>query len=349
MKSGGVSVRQAPPGTRSLLPVVAALVTVLLWASAFVAIRHVGVDFSAGALALGRLLVGSAVLGVALGLRAVSSPARWRWPSRSQWPPLVACGLLWFGVYNLALNAAERRVDAGTAAMLAGIGPILLAVLAGLLLGEGFPRRLVTGSVIAFAGVVVIGAATSSRSGADTWGVVLCVVAAVAYAVAVVAQKPLLSHLPALQVTWLACTIGSAGCLPFAPDLVRETAAARPSAIMWVVYLGALPTALAFTTWAYALSRTSAGRLGATIYLVPPLTIVMGWGMLGETPPPLAFAGGALCLGGVYLTRRAPGSSGAAAPPQGMEADAAGATPALQRRHTALPSREVSEPQARKC
>src|SRR6266571_712438 len=318
MKSGRASLPQAPPGGRSYLPVVASLVTVLLWASAFVAIRHVRVDFSAGALALGRLLVGSAVLGIVLGLRALSSPARGRWwPSRRQWPSLVVCGLLWFGVYNVALNAAERRVDAGTAAMLVSIGPLLLAVLAGLLLGEGFPRRLLTGSVIAFAGVVLIGAATSSRSAADTWGVVLCVVAAVAYAVAVVAQKPLLAHLPALQVTWLACMIGAAGCLPFTAELARETAAAAPSAILWVVYLGALPTALAFTTWAYALSRTSAGRLGATIYLVPPLSIVMGWGLLGEMPAPLAFAGGVLCLGGVYLARRKSASSGEAPPPRG--------------------------------
>ncbi|MGZ4616647.1 MAG: DMT family transporter [Actinomycetes bacterium] len=288
------------PGLQALLPVGAALVTVLLWAAAFVAIRHVGTQFSAGPLALGRLLVGSLVLGVVLSLRPR------RWPSRGQWPLLVVCGVLWFGVYNVALNEAERRVDAGTAAMLVNIGPILIAILAGLLLGEGFPRRLLAGSVIAFAGVLVIGTATSSRAGADPWGVLLCVVAAVAYAVAVVAQKSLLSRLRALEVTWLACVIGAVACLPFAPGLLRETAAASPSAIGWVVFLGALPTAVAFTTWAYALSRTSAGRLGATTYLVPPLAIVLGWGLLGEAPVPLAFLGGALCLAGVFVSRRTP-------------------------------------------
>ena len=53
----------------------------------------------------------------------------------------MICGVLWLGVYNVALNAAERRVDAGTAAMLVNVGPILIAILAGTLLhGEGFPR-----------------------------------------------------------------------------------------------------------------------------------------------------------------------------------------------------------------
>ncbi len=72
----------------------------------------------------------------------------------------------------------------------------------------------------------------------------------------------------------------------------------------WVVYLSVFPTAVAFTTWAYALSRTTAGRMGATTYLVPPLAVLMGWMVLGEVPPALALIGGALCLVGVAVTRR---------------------------------------------
>jgi drug/metabolite transporter (DMT)-like permease len=291
------------PALRKLLPWTAACVTVVLWASAFVAIRHVGGDFSPGALTLGRLLIGSLVLG---GVLATQSP---RWPTRQEWPRLLVCGIAWFGIYNIALNAAERRIDAGTAAMLVNVGPILIAVLAGWLLGEGFPRQLLVGSVVAFAGVVVIGTATSSHERSDTSGVLLCVLAAIAYSIAVVTQKPLLATLPALEVTWVACTIGAIACLPFLPQLVHETAHAHSSAIGWVVYLGALPTALAFTTWAYALARTTAGRLGATTYLVPPLTILLGWALLGESPAGLAFVGGALCLVGVYLARRPPRSS----------------------------------------
>jgi drug/metabolite transporter (DMT)-like permease len=120
----------------------------------------------------------------------------------------------------------------------------------------------------------------------------------------VVAQKPLLARLPALEVTWLACTVGAVACLPFAPQLVEEAGVARLPTLGWVVYLGAFPTAIAFTTWAYALSHTTAGRMGATTYLVPPVTIALAWVLLGETPVALAFVGGALCLAGVALSRR---------------------------------------------
>jgi drug/metabolite transporter (DMT)-like permease len=43
--------------------------------------------------------------------------------------------------------------------------------------------------------------------------------------------------------------------------------------------------------------------MGATLYLVPPLAVLMGWAVLGETPPALALAGGALCLAGVFVAR----------------------------------------------
>jgi drug/metabolite transporter (DMT)-like permease len=120
----------------------------------------------------------------------------------------------------------------------------------------------------------------------------------------VVTQKPLLSRTSPLTITWLACLIGAACCLPFGPQLVGELGDAGGESLAWTVYLGLFPTAVAFTTWAYALSHTSAGRMGATTYLVPPLATLMGWAYFGETPPALAIAGGTLCLAGAALARR---------------------------------------------
>jgi drug/metabolite transporter (DMT)-like permease len=280
----------------------AALVTVVLWASAFVGIRAVIDDLSPGALAFGRLLIGALVLGVVVALRR---PAR---PSRRALPFIVASGVVWYGFYNIALNAGERYVDAGTASMLVNVGPILIAILGGLFLGEGFPPRLLAGSVVAFAGATIIGLATSSgAAGADVGlGIALCLAAAVAYALGVVLQKPAVRDTPALTVTWLACTVGLVVCVPFAPDLVREAATAQPVSLAWLVYLGVFPTAVAFTTWAFALGRTTAGRLGSMTYLVPALAIGMGWLILGEAPPVVALVGGAIAIAGVVIARSSP-------------------------------------------
>ena len=135
-------------------------------------------------------------------------------PTAREWALITLCGLAWFGVYNVALNAAEQRIDAGTAAMLVNVGPILIALFAGLLLGEGFPRWLVIGALIAFTGAVLVGVATRTDA-SDLVGILLCLVAAVTYAIGVSPRSRCCGGCPALQVTWLACMIGAVCCLPW--------------------------------------------------------------------------------------------------------------------------------------
>jgi drug/metabolite transporter (DMT)-like permease len=124
--------------------------------------------------------------------------------------------------------------------------------------------------------------------------------------VSLVVQKPVVARLPAIQVTWTACAVGMLACLPFTGDLLGDLADASAVDIGWVVYLGLFPTAVAFSTYAFALSRMTAGNLSVTTYLVPPITVLMSWLVLDEAPPLMAYVGGALCLLGVAITRRRP-------------------------------------------
>jgi drug/metabolite transporter (DMT)-like permease len=112
------------------------------------------------------------------------------------------------------------------------------------------------------------------------------------------------ARLPAIQVTWTACLVGTLACLPFAGQLVTDVRAAGAADLGWVVYLGLFPTAVAFSTYAFALGRMSAGNLSVTTYLVPPITVLISWVVLSEAPPAMAYVGGALCLLGVAITRR---------------------------------------------
>ncbi len=273
-------------------------VTVVLWASAFVAVRSAGREFSPGALALGRLVCGEVVLGLLVWRR------REGLPPRAAWPGIAAAGLLWFGVYMVALNWGEQKLDAGTAAMVVSLGPVLIAMLSGWLLQEGFPRGLMAGVAVSLAGVVVVGIATSGNGRTSLAGVLLCLVAAVSFAAAVVIQKKALRHASSSQVITFGAAVGALACLPFAGQLVSEVANAPLSSTLSVCYLGVFPTAIGFTTWGYALARTPAGRMGATTYLVPAITVLMSWAILSQVPSWLAIAGGALCLAGVALSRR---------------------------------------------
>jgi len=288
-----------PEPVRLTAPVLIAItVTIVAWASAFIVIRGTGPYFTGGALALGRLVIGAVLLGI-----VVLIGRRWVKPTGREWLLLLGFGVLWFGVYNVALNIAEHTLDAGTTAMIVNIGPVLIALGAGLFLREGIPKWLAIGAGVAFLGVVLIGVSTGGAI-LDASGIVWALVAAVTYAAGVLFQKPVLKRLPNAQVTWLGATIGMVACLPFSGELVRDIQTAPTGAILGMVYLGAIPTALAFSTWAYALSKVPAGQLGVSTYIVPPLAIVLGFFVFAEVPTVVAVIGGVITLVGVALSRR---------------------------------------------
>lgn len=172
-------------------------------------------------------------------------------------------------------------------------------------LKEGISTQLMLGCVVAFVGTALV-AASSTGGGArgpTTEGVALILLATVAYAAAATLQKQALQRVHAAWVNVIGMLAACMVCLPFAPGLAAELTAAGPTEWGWLVYLGVFPTAIGFTTWAYALARTSAGRTAAVNFLIPPVTIALGWLLLAELPALLAIVGGAICVAGVALAR----------------------------------------------
>ena len=297
MTSPAPAARTSTPALPPLVAV-AIVVTVLAWASAFIVIRGVSPHFGGGSLALARLLVGSVLLGLVMIGR------RWVRPTGREWLLIAGFGVAWFGAYNVALNIAEQTLDAGTTAMIVNVGPVLIALGAGILLGEGIPKWLAIGAGVSFLGILLIGFGSGGGSLGDGSGVLWCLVAAVTFAAGVMLQKPALRRLPAAQVTWLGCMIGAVACLPFAGALVDDITTAPVTSVLGAIYLGAVPTALAFSTWAYALSKLPAGQLGVSTYIVPSLVVLLGFLAFAEIPTIAAIAGGVVALVGVALSRR---------------------------------------------
>lgn len=286
---------KTPAPAHSPAVLAAAAVTVVLWASSFIAIRAALPYYAPGSMALLRMAVGS------VGLGAIALVSGVRWPSRRDLPKVAAWGIAWFAIYTWALNTAEQQIDAGTAATLVNLAPLIVVALAGML-GEGFPRPLLIGAPVSFLGVVLIGVAGSSGHHTLT-GLLLALLAAVIYATATLGQKFLLRTADATTMTWIGATCGALALLPFSGRLVHDVGVAPLPATLAVVYMGVFPTAVAFTTWGFVLQRSSAGRTAATTYVVPAVAIVLSWLLLGEVPTPLMLLGGVLCLLGVFLTR----------------------------------------------
>jgi drug/metabolite transporter (DMT)-like permease len=281
--------------TRVLLAIIG---TVIAWSSAFVVIRAVLPVFEPGELAFLRQLVAVPLLAVWM------IGQKWVWPTAREWLQISVFGLTWFSTYIVALNIAEQTIDAGTASFIVNIGPLLTAVGAFLFLSEKLPPNLLAGALVALVGVGLISLGTSSSDRLDVVGVLWALVATITYAIGVLTQKPALTRLSSNQVTLLGAAIALIPLFWWAPEAFATVQTAPLDAIGGAIWLGAIPTALGFGLWGYALKRMPAGRLGVATYVVPPLVVVESALLLGEWPHPIAVAGGAVALVGVWWSRR---------------------------------------------
>jgi len=276
------------------LALAAALVTVVLWASAFVGIRAALTAYSPTHLAALRFMIASLVLA------AYAIATRMRLPRRRDLPALGLCGLIGITVYNLALNAGERSVTAGAASLLVNTAPIWTAIWATLFLGERLRPWGWVGMALSFAGATII--ALAGRGGqALNWSAGLVLLAAVAQSVYFVLQKPYLKLYRPVELAAYAIWAGTLGLLPFTPGLAAAVRAAPPATTLAVVFLGVGPAALAYGAWAVVLARVPAAKAASFLYLVPPLALLIAWGWLGEAPNAFALLGGTITIGGVAL------------------------------------------------
>ncbi|MGO1193330.1 MAG: DMT family transporter [Nesterenkonia sp.] len=281
------------------LAVLAIVTTVLMWASSFVIIRAYALELSPGPLALLRLLAGSVTLSLLL---LWVRRGRIRLPGARGLLLTATFGVIWFAGYTVVFNWAGHFLDAGTISMLVNLAPLLVALGAGALFGEGFPRQLFTGMAVSLLGIVLITLAGSTGDLALA-GILIAVLAAVLYAVGMLVQKVALQHTDPLTATWIACLAGTLALVPFIGSAVEEVASASTGSIIGAVYMGIGPTAIAFWCWGYAMMQLPAGRVAASSLAVPALVVVMAAVALGELPPPLALIGGGICLLGVGVAQ----------------------------------------------
>ncbi|MFF2514017.1 DMT family transporter [Streptomyces sp. NPDC058086] len=270
--------------------------TVVLWASAFPAIR-VGIDgLGVAALSFLRLLV------AAVALLAVAPFAKVRLPRRGGLTLITLCGATGMTAYQVLLNWGEVHVEAGTASLLIAIAPVFSVLLGSLFLGERLTHNIVVGSVVALAGAAVVSLAEGT--GGFSVSALVILAAAVVQGVYHFASKPLLRHYTGLEVATYAMVAGTLFALPLTPATWHATLHAPPGALASAAYLGLLPSALGFVIWAYAVARLPLAVSTAALYLVPPVALIASFIWLGEVPRPSALAGGAISVAGVILISR---------------------------------------------
>lgn len=294
---------------RNPKPALAIGATVVLWASAFPAIRVGLAGYGPLGLSFLRLAVAS------LALLAAAPLLHVRLPDKRDLPLIAVCGLTGMSAYQLLLNWGEVHVPAGTASLLVATAPVFSAALAALFLGERPGVRAIVGSAVALGGSALIAVSGgNTRYSAAAW--VLLAAAAVQGAYHF-ASKPLLRRYSGLEVACYAMWSGTVFLLPLAPRALAAIATAPASASGAVLFLAVFPSAVGFVAWGYGVARYAVTVATAALYLVPVLAIAVAYLWLGEVPTVLALVGGTVSIGGVIVTnlrRRAPADQPALTP-----------------------------------
>jgi drug/metabolite transporter, DME family len=256
-----------------------------------------------------RMAIGAVVLlvGFALTRRRRAGPPTSLTRGTAVRLALVGVGL---AAYQLAYFAAVATAGVSIATLVAlGLAPLLIAVGAALL-GHGRPdRATLVALAVALTGLVLL---VGISAGADTGttvvlGALMAVGSALGYAVVTLAGAGVPAGIP---VTLAGFAGGALLLTPVAPVMgIRFTT--EPGALAVLLYLGVVPSALAYTMF-FAGLKTVPGAVASIVTLLEPLTATaLATAFLGERLSPGALAGGVLVLAavaGLYVGRlRAPG------------------------------------------
>jgi drug/metabolite transporter (DMT)-like permease len=276
--------------------VVAALVVLVsLWGSAFPMIKVGLGGLSPTHLTLARHLVASACF-----LPVLLSRGLRRRPALCDVPAFFLLGLLGFTIYQLALVVGELRVPAGASSLIIATAPAITAVLAYLLLDERMPPGAWLGSLLALAGVALIALGASGTLAFNPYALFV-LLSAVSTSFFTILQRRMFERYRPVEVVAFATWAGTVPMLLFLPGFFGDVATAGAAPLAATAYIGMFPSAVAYSLFAFGLSRAPVTVVTTYLYLVPISSLFFSWLVLGEIPSLLTLGGGMVAIAGIYL------------------------------------------------
>jgi drug/metabolite transporter (DMT)-like permease len=291
---------------RRHLPALVALITAIVWGINFPFLKIALAELSPLAFTFWRYLLMLALAWIVLawqhrrsGMAITVDPA--------DYPRLALAGVLGFSLYMVFSIVGVSETTAFSNALMIALAPLFSALLLLAWRMEKIRGIQMLGMVLSLVGVMIF-LADKARGGIGiaTIGDLLSLLAALFYAAYTVSLKPLLGRYPATVVTAYTLSIGAVPVLWLSAPALLVQNWSRVDLAGWSVLLWAsiFPVYAAWTAWSWATTRAGVARTNVFLYLVPIVSGVVAFFLLGEPFGPLKLAGAALALSGLILARR---------------------------------------------
>ena len=290
---------QRDRGSSSVVSTLAAPIFVMLWSTGYIGAKF-GLPYAEPLtfLSIRFGLVVALMLAWVLWSRAV-------WPTKQEAQALLLVGALLHGVYlGGVFTAIWLGLEAGLAALIVCMQPILSAVLARWMLQEHMVGMQWLGLLIGLVGAILVVSRKLGGGIGDWSGLALCIAGLLAISVATIFQKKHCADAPmrsgAVVQYFGALVIVAPLALIFETRTVNWTGE-FVFALGWLVIvlsLGAVGLLMSL------IQRGEASKVASLFFLVPPCTALMAWAMFGETLGVLAIFGVVLTAVGVAMVMR---------------------------------------------
>ncbi len=278
----------------------------LIWGASFMAVSIATEGLGPLSIAAGRITLGALVLLILLRALGMSLPAPGGAAGRKTWAAAAGLGFFSMVLPFFLLSWGQARVPSGFAGVTMAMSPLLTMVLAHFLVtGERITGAKLAGILLGFAGVVVlIGGAALASSGAEGENLarLACAGAAASYAVGSIITRRAPPSEPFAFAT-AATLLAAALILPLALLLEGLPQTPGPAAVLAVVFLGLVPTALANLLLVSIIRSAGPSFMSLVNYQVPVWSVLFGWIFLSETLPSRVFIALGMILAGVAISQ----------------------------------------------
>jgi drug/metabolite transporter (DMT)-like permease len=268
----------------------------VIWGASFLFIAEGLEAMGPNGVTFTRILVGFLTLALVPGSR--------RAIRRDDWVGTALVGVLWMAFPLSMFPYAERHVSSALTGMLNGAVPLFIAIVAAGMARRWPSRGIAVGLAVGLAGAVLMGLPTLGQGRSTALGVLMILAALVSYGFALNIARPVQLRNGALPVIWRAQAIALALTAPLGVPAVLR-AHWSPGPLFSLLALGAFGTGVAYVLTVMAAGRVGATKASATAFLIPPVALLLGVLVRGEHVAPLSVVGGAVCLVGAWLMRRA--------------------------------------------
>lgn len=275
---------------------ISALFTVILWASAFPAVRYCLEYYSPQSIMLFRFLISSAIFIIIAFIKKI------RLPYKKDLLLFITDGLIGIFFYMLFLNMGTKLVPSGISSFIVSSAPIFSIILSILILKEKIRINSLIGILISFFGLILITVSQINNFSLNI-GILLLIGSALSTSLHSIFQRQLLKIYTPIETTTYSIFFATLFMLLFIPDLIKELPETPLAVNSILIYLGVFPAAIAFLLWGYALSKTEKTvHITMFLYLAPFISSLIAYFWLHEKLSFLAVSGGIIIILGMILS-----------------------------------------------